>query len=53
MDIICMISGNSKTSLPHVLILNLTDKIYLRGGGKSLSLSSLSFYYTCKHIKSS
>ena len=53
MDIMYMISGNSKASLPHVLILNLTDKIYLRGGGKSLALSSLSFYYTCKHIKSS
>ena len=33
-----MISGNSKTSLSHVLILNLTDKIYSRGGGKSLAL---------------
>ena len=43
MDIICMISGNSKTSLPHVLILNLTDKIYLRGGGKSLLYQVLVF----------
>ena len=48
-----MISGNSKTSLSHVLILNLTDKIYSRGGGKSLALSSLSIYYTWEHIKSS
>ena len=43
MDIICIISGNSKTSLPHVLILNLTDKIYLRGGGKSLLYQVLVF----------
>ena len=43
MDIICTISGNSKTSFPHVLILNLTDKIYLRGGGKSLLYQVLVF----------
>ena len=29
-----MNSENSKTSKPHVLILNLTDKIDLRGGEK-------------------
>ena len=36
MDTIFMISGNSKTSRPHILILNLTDKIDLRRGEKTL-----------------
>ena len=39
-----MNSENSKTSKPHVLILNLTDKTDLRRGGKSISLSNLSIY---------
>ena len=33
-DTIFMNLENRKTSKPHVLILNLTDKIYLRGGEK-------------------
>ena len=33
-----MNSGNSKTSKPHVLILNLTDKIDLQRGEKSIAL---------------
>ena len=36
MDTTFMNSDNSKTSKPHVLILNLTDKIGLRKGEKSL-----------------
>ena len=32
MDTTFMNSENSKISKPHVLILNLTDKIDLRGG---------------------
>ena len=48
-----MNSGNSKTSKPHVLILKLSDKIYLRRGEKSLALSNLSIYYTWKNIISS
>ena len=31
-------SENNKTSKPHVLILNLTDKIDLRRGKKSIAL---------------
>ena len=46
-----MNSENSKTSKPHVLILNLTDKIDLRRGEKSIALSNLSIYYTWKNIK--
>ena len=33
-----MNSENSKTSKPHVLILNLTDKIDLQRGEKSSAL---------------
>ena len=41
-----MNSKNSKTSELHVLILRLTDKLDLRRGEKSMSLSNLSIYYT-------
>ena len=51
MDTIFMNSENSKTSKPHVLILNLTDKIDLRRGEKSIALSNLSIYYTWKDKK--
>ena len=36
-------SENSKSSEPHVLILNLTEKIYLQRGQKSIALSNLSY----------
>ena len=45
-----MKSENSKTTKLHVLILNLTDKIHLRRGGKSIALSKTSIYYTWKNI---
>ena len=48
-----MNSENSKTSEPHVLILELTDKLDLRKGEKSIALSNLSIYYTWKNIKRS
>ena len=47
-----MNSENSKTSDPHRLLLNLTDKIYLRRKDKYIDLSNLSIYYACKNIKS-
>ena len=37
---------NSKTSDPHRLLLNLTDKTYLRREDKYIVLSNLSIYYT-------
>ena len=50
-----MNSENSKTSDPYRLLLNLTDKIYLRRKDKYIALSNLSMYYTWKiykrHIK--
>ena len=53
MDTIFINSENIKTSKPHVLILNLTDKIDLRRGEKSIVLWNLSTCNTWKNIKSS
>ena len=46
MDTIFMNSENSKTSNPHRLLINLTDKIDLRRKDKYVALSNLSIYYT-------
>ena len=48
-----MNSKNSETSDPHRLLLNITDKINLKRGGKYAALSNLSIYYTWKNIKKS
>ena len=53
MNTIFMSSENSKTSDPHRLLLNLTDKIDLRKKDKYITLSNLSIYYTCRNIKKS
>ena len=45
-DTIFMNSENSKTSDPHRLLLNLTEKIDLRRGDKYVALSNLIIYYT-------
>ena len=51
MDTIFMNSENSRNFEYYVLILNLTDKLDLRRGEKSIALSNLSIYYTWKNIK--
>ena len=48
-----MNSKNSKTSDPHRLFLNITDKINLKRIDKYIVLSNLSIYYTWKNIKKS
>ena len=48
-----MNSENSKTSEYHVLVLKLTDKLDLRRGQETVSLSNLGICYTWKNIKSS
>ena len=48
-----MNSENCKTSKPHVLILNLTNKRYLRRDKKKVVFIYLSIYYTWKNIKRS
>ena len=53
MNNIFMNSGNSKTSEPHRLLLNLTGKKDLRRKDKYIALSNLSIYYTWKNIKKS
>ena len=52
MNTIFINSKNSKTSDPHKLLLNLTDKTDLRRKDKYIALSNLSIYYTWKDIKS-
>ena len=51
MDTIFINSENSKTSERHGLIL--IDKLDLRRGEKSITLSNLSIYYPSENIKSS
>ena len=46
MDTIFMSLENNKTSGPHILILQLTDKLDLKRGEKCISLSNISIYYT-------
>ena len=46
MDTIFMNSSNSKTSDPHRLLLDLSDKINLKRSDKYVALSNLSIYYT-------
>ena len=46
METIFMNSENSKTSDPHRLLLNLTDKTDVRRKDKYVALSNLSIYYT-------
>ena len=53
MDIISMNSKNSKTSDPHRLLDNLTDKIDVKRKGKYIALSNLSIYFTWKNVKKS
>ena len=53
MDSKFMNSGNSTTFDSLRLLLNLSDKIYLKGSDQYVALSSLSLYYTWKNIKKS
>ena len=53
MNTIFLNSANSKTSDPHRLLLNFSDKINLKRSDKYVTLSNLSIYYTWKNIKKS
>ena len=48
-----MNSENSKTSDPHRLLLNISDKIDLKGSDKYVTLSNISIYYAWKNMKKS
>ena len=52
MNTIFMNSENSKTSDPHRLLLNLSDKINLKRRDKYVALSNLTIDYTGKNIES-
>ena len=47
-----MNSDNGKTSEPHRLKLDLTDKLNLKNPNKNMALANLSIYYTWKNITS-
>ena len=51
MDSIFINSENSKTSDPQRPLLNLSDKLNLKGSDKYVALSNLSIFYTWKNIK--
>ena len=53
MNTIFMNSKNSRISDPHRLLLNLTNKINLKGGNKYVDLSNLIMYYTWRNVKKS
>ena len=46
MDTIFMNPKKSKTSDPHSLLLNFSEKINLKRSDKYVALSNLSIYYT-------
>ena len=50
MDTIFINSATSKTSDPHRLLLNLSDKINLKISDKYVALSNLSIYYAWENI---
>ena len=52
MDTILINSENSKTSDPHRLLPNLTDKINLNRSDKYVALSNFNVDYAWKNIKS-
>ena len=53
MDTMFMNSEKSKTSDPHRLLLNISDKMNLKRKDKYVVLSNLGIYYTWKNIKKS
>ena len=48
-----MNSENSKTSDPHRLLFNLSDKSNLKSKDKYIALSNLSIYFKWKNMKKS
>ena len=48
---IFMNSENRKTYNPYRLLLNLSEKLDLKGNDKYVTLSNLSIYYTWENIK--
>ena len=53
MSTIFINSKNSKTSDPHRLLLNVTDKMDLRRKDNYIALPNRNIYYTWKNIEKS
>ena len=51
MDTVFMNSKNSKTSDPHRLLFNLSERLNLETSDKYITLSNLGIYYTWKNTK--
>ena len=51
MEMKLMNTQNSKTNEPHKFVLNLSQKLDLRGSNKSVALQNVSIYYTWKNIR--
>ena len=53
MDTIFINSKNSKKFDPHRLLLNISEKFYLKRSDKYVAISNLTINYTQKNIKKS
>ena len=51
MERIFMNTENSKTNEPHKFVLNLSQRLDLRGSNKHAALQNLPIYYTWKSIR--
>ena len=53
MEAVFMNMENNKTKEPRKFVLNLSQRLNLRGSNKHVALQNLSIYYTWKNIKNS
>ena len=53
MEAVFMTMENNKTKEPRKFVLNLSQRLDLRGSNKHVALQNLSIYYTWKNIKNS
>ena len=53
MEAVFMNMENNKTKEPRKFVLNLSQRLDLRGSNKHVALPNLSIYYTWKNIKNS
>ena len=53
MEAVFMNMENNKAKEPRKFVLNLSQRLDLRGSNKHVALQNLSIYYTWKNIKNS
>ena len=51
METILINTENTKTNEPHKFVLNLSQRLDLRGSNKYVALENVFVYYTWKHIR--